>query len=539
MGLEQVNPQQLAVAANLASAQGLEAVVRSEFERQADTENATKVSDNILQKALEGKRGDLGTQIIASLASKLVQKMPTLKLTQNLERDFKFLLDPQQESSQDSIDIGNPISRLVKTQNKKQQNQQSGSQFSNGEEAEAQKPEVGIKEYIGAYSQMLVSGGNEIKKKLDNIEGQLRDEQGVSLKDLQGIKVKVANAVRTDVLKQIKNAYIKQVLSSGKSIEGLMSKREVSSFIDYAFMNEALGGFDFGGLEGDLQGAVDRVKAETGEGLKDFVEDALTHEVVKKAMGEENKEVEKEIESLLKLGQKVGFDVNGFVAKIPQLKDDLGLNPIVYEGEVAGAGAGASADSEEHRKHAYQYSLQDEKDILIDKLRAIYLRRAVYGDVRSVLETQFKMMKLKNGLIKLGLKNFDEVETEGMGLAKVKLMDMLREGFEERATYAKLAGPAFEMTEKKIKTVLRSLEKLGVVLSAQQLGHIRDEANKQMMREADLELSLVKAAIGSRGEIKYLTSKRKTLEGILDRISTESSLQSPGYELELSIKEAC
>ncbi|MFH1361978.1 MAG: hypothetical protein ABIH69_04925 [bacterium] len=535
MGIE-VNQQQMGIAANISAAEGLESVVRSELERQTDTENATKVSENILQKAIEGKRGNLGTQIIAGLAAKLVSKMPTMKLTKNLEQEFKSMLNPEQESTQDSIDISNPVSRLVKAQNKKQQSQQGGSQFGDGGEGEEAKPEVGIKEYIGAYSQLLVNGGNEVKKKLENIESQLLDDHGISLKDLQDVKGKVAHSLRTDVLKQIKNAYLKQVLSSGKSLEGLMAKREVASFIDYAFMNDALGGFDFGGLEGNLQGAVDKVKAETGQELKEFVEDALTHEVMKKAMGDETGEVEKEIESLLKLGQKVGFDIEGFVAKIPQMKDDLGLNPVVT---FEFAGAEGSAYGEQKEKKRYQYTLEDEKDVLIDKLRALYLRRAVYGDVRTVLETQFKMIKLKNGLIKLGVKNFDEVVDEGRALAKVKLMDMLREGFEERATYAKLAGPAYTMTEKKIKTVLKNLEKVGVTLSAGELNRVRDKANDLMLREADQELSLVKAAIASRGEIKYLTSKRKTLEGILERVALESHLQVPGHELELSIKEAC
>ncbi|MBU0501845.1 MAG: hypothetical protein KJ811_01190 [Candidatus Margulisbacteria bacterium] len=537
MGIE-VNQQQLGVAASLAATEGLDSVVRSELERQTDTANGTKVSESVLKKALQGKRGNIGTQIIAGLAAKLVQKMPTLKLGKSLEKDFEFLMNPQEEGSEDSISINNPIARLAKSQKQKQQNQQSGSQFTEGEEAEAdqQSPKTTVKEYLSAYSQMLTNGGSEVKKTLEKLETQLLKEEGVSLKDLQGVKVKMANSVRSDVLKQIKGAYIKQVLAGGKSIEGIMAKREVSSFIDYAFMNDALGGFDFGGLDGDLQGAVNKVKAETGEELKEFVEDAISKEVMKKAMGDESAEVEKEIENLLKLGLKVGFDVGKFAAKIPQMKEELGLDPLITFDFSGGEGF---ADGDQREKHRYQYTRQDENDILIDKLRAIYLRRAVFGDVRSVLETQFKMMKLKNGLIKLGVKNFDEIEVEGQALAKVKLMEMLREGFEERATYAKLAGPAYKMTEKKIKTVLKNLEKVGVTLAKADVDQIRDKANKLMLREADLELSLVKTAIASRGEMKYLTTKRKTLEGILSRVSAESHLQVSGHELELKVKEAC
>lgn len=252
-------------------------------------------------------------------------------------------------------------------------------------------------------------------------------------------------------------------------------------------------------------------------------------------MGEEGKRVEKEIEELLKLGSKVGFDVSNFVAKIPKMKDDLGLNPMI-DFEYVAADANMDNDS---RGHRYQYTPEEEKEVLTDKLRALYLRQAVYGDIRTVLETRFKMIKLKNGLIRLGVKNFDEVETQGKALAKVKLFEMLREAFEERATYAKLSGEAWKMTERKIKTVLKNLENIGVNLSQTELDLIRDKANEKMHREAEHELALIEMAIEARGEIKYLTSKRKMAIDVLNRISQESGFQAPGNELQLSIEEAC
>jgi len=176
---------------------------------------------------------------------------------------------------------------------------------------------------------------------------------------------------------------------------------------------------------------------------------------------------------------------------------------------------------------------------LTDKLRALYLRQAVYGDPRTILESQFKMVKFKNGLIKLGVTNFDEVETEGRALAKVKLVEMLREAFEERATYAKLTGPAWQMTEKKIKIVLKNLAKLGIEVTTTQLDELRDQANTKMFSVAEHELNMINMAIDARGEIAFLTSKRKLAEEILVRLADETHLQRPGYELKLSIQEAC
>lgn len=535
MGLEQVNQQQLAVAANLAATENLEQVFRSEFEGKTDTDNATKVEESTLKKALEGKTANLGTEIIAKLASKLAQTMPTTRLLSKLEEQYGFL-DSKEEPTDDTVMIKTPGQQVAKTQ-KQKQNLNSNSGFcSEGEEENLpQKEFAGIKEYIGAYTQMLVNGGSETKKKVDQLENRLLQEKGVSLKDLQSAKVQIANNVRSEILQQIKQSYLKQVLAKGKSLEWLISKKETQNFIDFAFLDDKLGGYDFGGREGNLQGAMDKVRDDTRRDLREFVEHELTNKVMKKAMGKESKQVEKEIEELLKLGSKVGFDVSDFVAKIPKMKDDLGLNPMI-DFEYVAADANMDNDS---RGHRYQYTPEEEKEVLTDKLRALYLRQAVYGDIRTVLETQFKMIKLKNGLIRLGVKNFDEVETQGKALAKVKLFEMLREAFEERATYAKLAGEAWKMTERKIKTVLRNLENMGVNLSQTELDLIRDKANEKMHREAEHELALIEMAIEARGEIKYLTSKRKMAIDVLNRISQESGFQAPGNELQLSIEEAC
>jgi hypothetical protein len=234
----------------------------------------------------------------------------------------------------------------------------------------------------------------------------------------------------------------------------------------------------------------------------------------------------------------MGFDLQNFLNNIPKLKDNLGLNPLISF-EVAGSAANANMDNNNRDNHRYQYTPDEEKEILTDKLRAIYLRRAMYGDMRTVLETQFKMIKMKNGLIRLGVKNFDEVETEGKALAKVKLFEMLREAFEERATYAKLSGEAWKMTERKIKTVLKNLERLGVALSQTELDLLRDKANERMLREAEHELTLINTAIEAKGEIAYLTSKRMMAEQIIERVANESGFQAPGHEIKVSIQEAC
>ncbi len=124
-------------------------------------------------------------------------------------------------------------------------------------------------------------------------------------------------------------------------------------------------------------------------------------------------------------------------------------------------------------------------------------------------------------------------------LAKVKLYGMLKEAFEERATYAKLSGEAWKMTEKKIKTVLKNLEKLGIQFTQGELDSLIDKANAKMLEEAEHEYAMVQASIDAHGEKAYLTQKRTLLREIMDRVTEESGFKSPGAELAATIKEAC
>jgi len=535
MSMENVNNQQLAVAANMSATQNLDSLVRSKMDSRTNAEETTKLDESALKKALDGKQGQVGVQILAGLAAKMAKNLPTSQILDNLREDYKFVLDGREESANDSVDLKSPTGQYISKARK--QNLGQNSQGSSGRGDEQQNRQADVKEYIGAYSQMLLTGGQEIKRLADNLERQLISERGVSVKDVQGIKTQVATAVRQEILTQIKQSFLKNLLTKEKSFDSVVSRKELDNFMSAAFFNDNIGGYDFGGgPDQHLQGAVDRVRDETKEELREFIKDELTDKIMKKAMGNESRELGKEIEDLLKLGQKVGFDVMEVLAKIPDMKENLGLNPVI-EYEYAGAGADMNNDS--RQGHRYQYTKDEEKEIMTDKLRAIYMRRAMQGDLRAVLETQFKMIKTKNGLIKLGVSNFEQFKKEGEALAKYRLYEMLKEAFEERATYAKLSGEAWNMTERKIKTVLKNMERLGADLSQTELDTIRDRANEKMHREAEHELSLINMAIQLQGEMKYLTTKRKLVLGILERLAQESGLQAPGDELKSELREAC
>ncbi|MFA5114223.1 MAG: hypothetical protein WC529_08015 [Candidatus Margulisiibacteriota bacterium] len=540
MGIEQANTQQISVAANMGATENLGQLLRQEMDKKVgdNQQQNQRLDESALKKALEEGGGKAGQQILQQMAAKLTQNLPTNKLMQSLKDDFNFVLDSQEDNSQDKFSVSSPEYFVSKAGKEKKSGGQTSSGFSGEEQQQAQQQaqqptRASLKEYLGTYSQFLVTGGSEAKKKVQQGETALIKEKGVSVKELQSLKLQAANSVRSEIMRQVKNSHLKQICSTKNSLEYILNKKEVQSFIDFAFFSENLGGEEFGGYKTNLQTAVNSSSAEVWNEMKDFVAEKLTEELTQKALGKKDeKAVVKDIDELLKLGEKVGFDVANFLQQLPDRSLDLGLLPPGSNNPALAAEAGTGQGDQE-RPRQYQYTADEEKEIFTDKLRAIYMQRALHGDLRSVIQTQFKMMKMQNGLIKLGVSNFEEVEREGKALARFRLMEMLQEGFEERATYAKLSGEAWGMTEKKLKTVLRNLERLGVVLSSTELDSIRDKANEKMLREAEHELTMINTAIEIRGEIKFLTSKQKMLTEVVGRLSTESGFGRPGDELGL------
>jgi len=155
------------------------------------------------------------------------------------------------------------------------------------------------------------------------------------------------------------------------------------------------------------------------------------------------------------------------------------------------------------------------------------MQRAIRGDLRTRIETAFKIRKLKNGLIKLGVSfaDFEKLEQEGAALGRVKLLDMLKEAFYERATLYELAGPAFTLIEKKIKGLLKNLERLGMELSKTELDSLRDQANYAMFEVARFELENT-IILYEREPAPYYEKKIKLTIKLLKRLKEESGMET-------------
>jgi len=477
--------QETAAGSNQAAASEMREIDKRDGEKRLDDRSYA-------QKLLEAKSSNkLGREVLSDLVSKLAGSGIKLNAetfvskAQRQVKDEQDLMFQSQEETSDSVDIRSVHQKIsaAKKLNQNLKDGKGGQEQNNS--GEMQKMAGTLEEYSGALVQLLISGGTELKKKVERFEQQLRSE-GFTEKELLGLQQNVRQSVRAQLMNQIKESLLKRFLSRQKTVEWVLNDKEAYKTIEFALNSDKLGNQDFGSYKTGLQEAVNEEIEEIRSQLRDFVKDELKTVLVKKHLGDP--QADSEMKELVHLGLKAGIDFDRFMAHCTRNNHDVGITPPPPE--ALGQSLIEFGMQDKKERTGYEFNQEDEKELLVNQLRALYMQRAVRGDLRTQIETAFRVRKLKNGLVKLGITfaDFEKIETEGVAVGRAKLLQMLKEAYYEGATLYELAGPAFTLIEKKKKGLLKNLERLGMDLSRTELDSIRDQANFALFDTARSEL---------------------------------------------------
>ncbi|HTY12897.1 MAG TPA: hypothetical protein VMD02_01770 [Candidatus Omnitrophota bacterium] len=523
--------QQSAAGSNQAAAAELRDINKKEDDKKADSKSYT-------QKLLSKSSKDTGQAVLSDLVSKMAEsgvklepQMFIAKATRHAKDEYEMMLKSDHESSSDMVDI-NSINQRINAAKKFGQGNKDGK---GGQDPNSgvnvQKFAGTLEEFSTAFVQLLVSGGVDVKKKAEKLEQRLRDE-GFGEKELMGLKANLRQSIRTQLAGQIRESLLKRFMSKEKTLEWVMNNREANRSIDFAFNSEKLGGWDFGGYNDNLQGTVNEQMRQISSEVRDFVNDELKNALVKKHLSPDSKTekaADAEIKQLIEMGIKSGFNPNQFMASWKQTMNNIGICPPPPEAaqqSMIGQGS-TTSDNNRREKTGYELTAEEEKDLFTNQLRSIYLQRAIKGSIFTNIETSFKIRKLKNGLIKLGVSfgDLEKIETEGRALAKVKSLEMLKEAYYERATFYNLSGPAFDMVESKIKSLLKNLDRLGMELTKTDLDSMRDKANYRMfdITRGELENNII---AWESNKSPYYEKKINMMIKLMKRLEEESQIDT-------------
>jgi hypothetical protein len=304
--------------------------------------------------------------------------------------------------------------------------------------------------------------------------------------------------------------------------------------------NLLLGGQDFGNFDEGFQGLINKAMYYASKDLADFAIDELGEFVMSASIDpnkdktEKIREFEQKVADLNKItnNPKITEEwaqtaMETMMKNLGLAKEDLNIDKTRTTGLSVNVNSGDGGQQQGKReKHGYEYEEKDEKDIFINRLRALYLQRALSPGLRTTLDTEFKIRKLKNGLMKLGVYTDvlnEKVQKEAEMVAKDNLMDMLREALEERSTLYELKGAAYALIENKIKGILKNADKVGIKIDKAEFNKLRDESNYRMFEITRKEVEMIGVRL-SEMDLPQLVVRHREMQKLLSRLKEESNI---------------
>ena len=517
--IEKSGSQEMSVALNQGAINLKSELLSGKDKERGSSAVKTKSGEVDVSNLLEQKEGKkLAVDILKPFLSKLagVGIMLGTQGNENKLEDQEFNrvkdeLDSS-ESFDDRVEISSTSSDDPITGIKKMNLKGGGGGHAGGGDSDNETLQM-MKEFINLTSEGVTNKSVELQDKLKDIREKLR-EKGISDSKLQTIETNLKSGKDNAAIELLKDAMILNLIGSDSPIEKASYKRQIKDLINKMNPDKA----------GEM---VSKAQEKAKQELQGFALDELEKELVGKTLRQDSNF--KETYKILKLADSVNVNYADWIDNIwEKKKDDHGLNIMDATPQMTGLNVDTNTDDpgKGAKKHGFEYDKNDESEILLNRLRALYLQRALKGDSFTSLRTELKIRKLQNGLFKLGIftEELDEkVQVEAGIIAVEKIRDQINEALVERASFYKLAGPAFDLVDKKLKGLLKSAERLKVPVSANDFNKLRDRANRKVFDLSKTELNLVRS-LSDEDNTPSIKKREDRLIQLITRLREESRI---------------
>lgn len=499
------------------------------FMKEVSKQSREKVMDSFSQT-----HSQTAQTSSAEVKQQILQQPPALQtLAKKLEHQKKTAqkqIAVSEQTDAQNIETQADESAVAKAKQTKKKKETQATKKQSAKSA-AKQPDSPlhqtISKYVGAFTANLYQEKTKQKSKLAPLKQKL-SQDGLSEKEINYIEKQVLKTAQKNLKKQLKTAAIERLLTtydgSTKSdrkisqhmFAGLGFTANIGSQLKLANKHKTQQLSTMAEKDATQESTV-FVKAQLQETLqKKFRQLAINdHHSDPNASRDELAQELTELKTLSK-ALNLNYDREEQIAKI--MAYDLGY--MLFE-------QGQSDQQQSDQPQEFVYETDDEQDIMLDRIRAIYLTRAVNGDFKTRIDTMFSLRKLENGAMQLGIYNKDveeRLKKEAKVLGIEKLQDMLDEALMERATFFSMSGVTFKLNQTKIKTVIKNLAKLDSPISESQFKTRQDTINKKMAPSIVQELSQLSMKEKQYPHISELKTRKTQLLQVLDRLKKETPL---------------
>ncbi len=423
---------------------------------------------------------------------------------------------------------------------------QRGNQQSHQNETKQDATAKGdaINHYLATY-ETAVRNGNTRTTKLIQLEEKMVKAGTLTSRQMNDLQLAAKKAIRADIEKNISDAVLQRQLTKGTRLENLQAESALNMIVNKTNSLATLGGKDFGNYKNGITGTSNEIMYKTSKNLNMFAMQSLEEKLIETHISTDanrGEQFTKFIEKMEEVTNNSGIVKKWYTENVDRIEDQTGLKAIqfdLHQGEDFGQTINIQAgfldmssgqqqqQSQQQPPHEYEYTADDEKSLLINRLRALYLQRALNPNMRTHLKTEFKMRKLKNGLLRLGVYTDvlnQTIHDEAKDVAKERSIEMLKEALLERASLFTLEGNTYKVIEQKIKGIIRNASAFGFNLTSSDFNKLRDESNRAMFSITKKEYILIEIRIADE-PVPTVVLRYRELKKLMDRLKAETNIQ--------------
>jgi hypothetical protein len=532
----------------------------SEIKRTEDKIRSSDDSQSYIEKDLTDQDRDGKNKNIYELSEEEDSNITLDKIKQKAIEDVEEAIDEEifsdeeieKVESQDDIIKETKVEQLANIDNFRELNinnkteetislERTAQDFKETKTEDPSKKREMITKYTENYRHYLMQPKKEFHLLIKNEEDLLK-ELGMTTRQIKDMQLLIKKNIKQEIRDKIENAIVQKQLSVNNKIDALTADTKLNKFTDYFVTNLLLGGQDFGGFDESFQNMVNKAMYLASKDLANFSVEEMESFVSQESMDptktklDKIKDFEARVNELNSITNNPKITEEWAQTAMETFMKDYGLarEKINVPADSAGQGvnvmsgeSGSSDQREQKRQHHdYEFDEKDEKDIFLNRLRALYLQKALNPGIRTALKTEFKIRKLKNGLLRMGvftdLLN-ERIEKEAEEIAKERTMEMLEEALEEKATLYELKGNTFNLLENKIKSILKNADKLGLEISKDKFNKLRDEINYKIYEITKKQMELIEVRL-SEDDFPSLVLKYREMKKLIERLKEESHI---------------
>lgn len=548
---KQIFEEKSGIREKIATDRSDKAQVKEEGQKNVENFDKNKYSEQDQDQDNSGKNrqnqqeviDDKDTLAIANLKKQVMAEVEELVEDENVVDEIEEVDVQDVQQKEAKIDQSTAVrERIIDAEmdsSEPDKVQKANQEAQRTTETKKTKEDV-VSKYTDHYRQFLMLPNKNLDGLMKN-EEQLLKEYGLTSRQIKDVQQAVKKTIKQEIRGKIEDAIIQKQLSVGNKLDSLTADTRLNKFTDYFVSNLLLGGQDFGGFDDNFQGMVNKAMYFASKNLANFSVEEMEHFVTQESLDPSKTKVDKIKDFEAKVNELNSITNNPKVTEewaqtamevfmkdygLAREKIDVPASSTGTAVNIMSGGAGFGQGSQQKQQHGYEFDSKDEKDIFLNRLRALYLQRALNPGMSTSLKTEFKMRKLKNGLVRMGVFTEilnEQVQKEATEIAKDRTMDMLREALEERASLYDLKGSAYDLLENKIKGVLKNADKLGLEISLDEFNKMRDEINYKMLETTKKQMELMEVRL-SEFDFPQLVVKYREMQKLIDRLKTESGI---------------